>query len=83
MKCPTIPQPRAAEPAPPRPASGEPTALAPGRWEWAVGSYDWVPPAWLVRPPHPHWPAAPILWQYGYWTPDGGACVWTAGRFVS
>lgn len=83
MTCPTIPKPRPAEPAPPRPAAETPLALAPGHWEWADGGYDWLPQAWLARPPHPHRPAAPALWQGGYWTSDAGACVWTAGSFVS
>ena len=84
MKCPTIPAPRAAPgPAPARPASDENLALAPGRWEWGVGSYNWMPPEWLPRPSHRYVKDAPELWKDGFWTPDGGACVWTAGRFVS
>ncbi len=83
MKCPTIPAAKAATPTPPAPTEGAATALAPGHWDWADHGYTWVPPTWTPRPPHPHWQAAPALWQDGYWTPDAGACVWTAGRFLS
>ncbi len=82
MKCPTIPAPRASAPPAP-PESGPASALAPAHWQWTDTHYEWVPPAWLPRPPHPHRPNAPALWQDGYWTPDAGACVWTAGGFVS
>lgn len=77
--CPTLPSKRlSARPEPLPPVSAQPLTLQPGHWDWADGNYVWTQPEWVPR----HDAGVPI-WQDGFWTPDGGACVWNPGHFVA
>jgi hypothetical protein len=77
MACPTVPaKPVSVSPAPLPPVSATPLTLAPGHWDWTGHDYVWSPPRWVPRlSNHP-------MWLDGFWTPNGGACVWTPGHFV-
>ena len=77
--CPPVPGPRGAMiPIDKPPVSAKRLILKPGHWEWNAQAYVWSPPEWVDIPT-----GTRVLWADGFWSPAGGGCFWTAGRFIS
>ncbi len=77
--CPQVPPPHGAMmPIDKPPVSAKRLILKPGHWEWNGHAYIWSSPEWVDIPE-----GTRILWIDGFWTPAGGGCFWTAGRFIS
>jgi len=57
--------------------SGFPQVLQPGYWSWTGHDYTRIAPRWLTLLAR-----AKPLWQAGYWSANGGACVWNEAHFV-
>ncbi len=83
LRCPTIPDTRPdVHPAPLPPVSADLITLEPGHWDWTGERYAWTSPSWVKRPGTTAYAAAHPMWQDGYWTQNGGACVWNPGHFL-